>query len=167
VLVLQILLGAIGIGDGADDLDADAADFDDVDDGGLNVLSIRAITGFLTFFGLVGWAGTNSGWPVYLTAIAAFAAGLSVMLLVAWVMRMFRRLTTHGNLEPKAAIGQTATVYLRIPGQRSGKGKVTVSIQGRSVEYLAVTKGPEIATGQPCRLVGMETDDTFEVEPLE
>ena len=46
-------------------------------------------------------------------------------------------------------------------------GKVTVSIQGRKVECKAVTKGPEIATGTPVRIVDTSASDTLEVLPLE
>ena len=61
------------------------------------------------------------------------------------------------------ALGKNATVYLRIPGQKSGAGKVTVDVNGREVEYEAMTTGPEIATGARVQVVGVLGPDTLEV----
>ena len=164
LLLMQFGLSLFGIGGDAD-IDGDV-DVDADGDGSLGVLSIRAIAGFLTFFGLVGWAGTGAGWSPPLAALAAFAAGASVMLLIAWVMRMFKRLDESGNYDPMDAVGATAQVYLRIPAGGAGKGKVTASINGRSVEFGAITQGSELATGSACRVVRLVTQDTVEVEAL-
>lgn len=165
VMIGQFGLTLFGLGD--TDVDVDDVDVSDTDVGdagdSLNLLSVRAISGFLTFFGLVGWAGTSSGWGHALTAIVALLAGSSVMFAVAWIMQLFRRMTQSGNLDPKEAIGKHANVYLRIPGERQGKGKITVSVGGRSAEFLAMTAGKELPTGSQCRIVAMTSTDTFEV----
>ena len=88
------------------------------------------------------------------------------MLLVAWLLSLQRKLQASGNLDPRGAVGKAATVYLRIPPQKTGAGKITVSLQGRTAEFTAVTAGDEIATGQDVRVVRMTTPGTFEVEPL-
>ena len=167
VLVGQTGLNLLGLGDGGD-IDADM-DVDDMDVGGdgLSFLSVRTLASFLTFFGLVGWGGTASDWPGWVTILAAFAAGSSVMVFVAWVMRFFHRMASSGNLDPSLAIGKTARVYLRIPAQRSGKGKVTLELQGRSLEYEAVTAGDELPTGSSCRIVALRDAGTFDVAALE
>jgi len=164
VLLGQLGLNLFGIGDA----DADLGDVDAEleGDAALNVLSVRAISGFLCAFGLMGWKGSASGWNPTVTLFSAFGAGLAIMLLVAVIMRMFVRMNAEGNLDPKGAIGRTAQVYLKIPAEMSGKGKITVSIQGRTMEFDAVTAGAELPTGSACRLVDMTTEDTFEVAPL-
>ncbi len=168
VLFAQFGLNLIGLGGDTDFDDVgEDVDLEDMGDPSLNVLSIRAIAGFLTFFGLVGWIGTGAGWGHTLTAVAATAAGASVMLFIAWIMRFFKKLSISGNLDPKNAVGKTATVYLRIPARAAGRGKITVSIQDRSVEYAAITQGEEIATGALCRVVAMSSGDCFEVLPLD
>lgn len=161
VLVLQLLLLMIG------GIDGDA-DFDSEGDAGegLGLLSIRAVAGFLTFFGLVGLAGNAAGWHPLLTLLASFLAGTAVLFLVAWVMSLYRKLSASGNVDPKNAIGKTAKVYLRIPGSRQGKGKITVTVQGRELQFAATTASGELRTGSEVRIVGMTTEDTFEVEPL-
>jgi len=166
LLLGQLGLSVFGLGDG-DDVDPDV-DVDDLDGGdGLSFLSIRGIAAFFTLFGLVGAGGTTSGWSGGITAISAFSSGFLIMLFIALAMRWFRRQQSSGHLRPENALGKTARVYLRIPARNGGKGKITVSVQGRSLELEAVTKGPELSTGSTCRVVSMITEDTFEVASLE
>lgn len=166
VLIGQAGLNLFGLG-GDTDIDADVdADELDAHDGASSFLSVRALASFLTLFGLVGWMGTAAGWGNGVTVLAAFAAGSSVMALVAYLLNVFRRLQSHGNVQPSGAVGATAKVYLRIPAKGAGKGKVTVVLQGRSMEFDAVSNGGELATGSDCRIVGMTTSDTYRVEPL-
>ena len=89
------------------------------------------------------------------------------MVFVAWVMRFFHRMASSGNQDPNQAIGQTAQVYLRVPANRSGKGKVTLQLQGRSLELEAVTAGEELPTGSTCRIVARRDASTFDVAPLD
>jgi hypothetical protein len=166
VLIGQTGLNLFGLG-GDSDIDPDV-DVDEIEGGdSLNFLSIRALAGFLTFFGLVGWGGTASHWSGPVTVLAAFGAGASVMVFVAFIMRMFTRMHSQGNVDPRNAVGKTARVYLKIPAGGQGKGKITVSVQGRSMEYDAVTSGAEIPSGGACRIVAQTTEDTFEVTTLE
>ena len=135
-------------------------------DAGISLLSVRSIAAFLTFFGLAGWGGTSSGWGTFQTIGAALAAGAVMLFAVGWLFSFQSKLYSQGNLDPKQAVGSTARVYLRIPGQHSGKGKITVSIQGRTHEFSASTAGAEIATGREVKVVRQITQDTFEVEGL-
>lgn len=41
-------------------------------------------------------------------------------------------------------VGATATVYVSIPENRSGRGKITLTAQGRYMELDAVTDGERI-----------------------
>lgn len=164
VLLIQTALLLLGFhgGDASFDFDHDT----DAGDGSFSVLSLRALSSFLTFFGLSGWGAYEAGWGRAASLAVAVLAGLAVMLAVASLLRLQMRLASRGNVDPKNAIGATATVYLRIPAKRAGQGKITVSIQGRSLEYLAVTGGAAIPTGDAVRILSMPTPGTFEVVPL-
>jgi hypothetical protein len=164
ILLIQtglLLLGFHG-GDAEFDYDHDT----DVGDGSFGMLSVRAISAFLTFFGLSGWGALEAGWGHAVSIAVAVLAGLAIMVVVASLLRLQMRLASRGNVDPQNAIGATATVYLRIPAKRGGQGKVTVTIQGRSHEFLAVTGGPAIPTGDAVRILSMPTPGTFEVVPL-
>jgi hypothetical protein len=158
VLSLQLLLLLFG-GDG---------DADGLEDGsdGMSFLSIRSFASFLTLFGLFGWWGSVAEWGPARTLATAAVAGLLMMVAVGWLLASFRKLQSTGNIDPTNAVGTTVRVYLRVPAENSGKGKVTVAIQGRSRQFEAVTKGAELPTGSDARIVGMTTQDTFEVVPL-
>lgn len=164
ILVLQTLLLFLGFdgGDSDFDFDTDA----DIGDGSFSFLSVRAITSFLAFFGLSGLGGIEAGWSAGVTLLVAVLAGGAIMLVVLALMRAQMKLQSRGNVDPNNAIGSTASVYLRIPAGRQGQGKITVSIQGRSQEFLAVTAGAEVPTGAAVRIVSMPTPGTFEVVPL-
>lgn len=167
VLIGQTGLNLFGLGDADSDVDPDV-DVDDLDGGDdLNFLSIRALAGFLTFFGLVGWAGAGADWPLAAHVSVAFAAGAMVMVMVAVIMRFFRKMQSSGNIQPHSVVGHTAKVYLKVPGERAGKGKITVSIQGRSMEFDATTAGEDLPSGSECRIVRMTTEDSFEVCSLD
>lgn len=169
LIVLQTVLALVGVGDA----DVDGSDFDvhgDVHgghpgDGSFHLFSLRAVFSFFTFFGLAGWAATSAGWIPIVTVLVAFAAGLAVMLGVAWLLRAQSKLQSEGTIRPENALGRTARVYLRIPASNSGRGKITVVVQSRSHEFNAFTNGPAIPTGATVKVVKMSTPDTFEVEP--
>ncbi len=157
VLSIQMLLLFLGgdVADGEVDFDGDSD--------GLSFFSIRTIAAFLTFFGLIGMYGQQQGWADARTAGSAFGAGFGMMLVVAWLFSLQSKLHQDGNLHPKDAVGLGATVYLRIPGENAGKGKVTVGLQGRTHEFAAVTMGAELPTGTDVTLVRMINETTFEV----
>jgi len=158
ILSIQLVLMMIGgdVADGEVDIDGGSD--------GLSFFSIRTIASFLTFFGLLGLYGREQGWTPGMTAGAALGAGVGMMVVVGWLFSLQKKLDQEGTLDPKGAVGSPATVYLRIPGEGEGKGKITVALQGRTAEYAAVTEGPELPTGTDVVLTRMVNDTTFEVE---
>ncbi len=162
VLLVQMVMLVFGHG-GDTDFDHDAEVDLDHDDGSLGLLSIRAIAGFLAFFGLTGLYGEAEGWNPPLTLGAAVIAGFVTMYGVAWLMKQFKKLSSEGNLDPRNAVGKDALVYLRIPGERSGRGKITVLVQGRSLQFEAITSGSALPTGAPVRVKSLVSDGLFEV----
>jgi hypothetical protein len=174
VLLIQTLLILFGGGDhDADAPGSDQAEIGhsgsgehDSHDAAFNLLSVRSVAAFLTFFGLAGWGGTTAGWSTFATIIAAVLSGSAMLVAVGWLFSLQNRLYSQGNLEPRNAVGRSARVYLRIPANGAGKGKITVSVQGRTHEFHASTTGAEIPTGAEVKVVKQITQDTFEVETL-
>ena len=175
VLVLQTVATLFGGGEHSDvdvshvghmDIGHSGSGESHESDTGMSLLSVRSIAAFLACFGLVGWGGTKAGWGTPLALVAAFGAGAMALFLVAYLFASVRKLGAAGNVDPKNAVGRTARVYLRIPGRGAGKGKITVSLQGRTVEFHAATNGAEIPTGREVRITKQITEDTFEVEAL-
>ena len=161
--------GAIGDHDVGAGGHLDAAHSHDVHDHGcswfFSMVSVRSVVAALAFFGLAGLAMDAGGAPVYITFVVACGAGAVAMIIVAWLMRLLYSLNAEGNVHIERAVGLPASVYLRIPGKRSGTGKVTVKLQDRTMEYLAMTEGGALPTGAPVMVVGVIGPDTLEVAP--
>jgi len=159
--------GAIGDHDMGADGHLDAAHGHDVHDHGsswfFSVLSVRSVVAALAFFGLAGLAMDAGGAPPYIAFVVACGAVAVAMVIVAWLMRLLYSIDSEGNVHIESAVGLPASVYLRIPGKRSGAGKVTVKVQNRTMEYLAMTDGGALPTGAPVMVVGIIVPDTLEV----
>ena len=146
-LLIQIVMMLIGAGGEAD------ADFDtDTDgDGSLDThtdtgVSLFTAKGLTAFFAIGGWTGMlmlsyNVG--VAITVPVSVVAGLAAYFIVWALIRLVLKLQEDGTLNYASAIGQTATVYVSIPASRTGRGKITLVLQGRYTELDAVTDETE------------------------
>jgi len=176
LFLLQLLLGMVGLGHGADGVDLDVhdlptadvdavTDFDGFDHGGLRfvgLLSLRAIVAAGTIFGLAGLAAGKQFDP-FVTFVIATVAGGAVLYGVAWIMQNVYRLAADGTVRIDHAVGQTGSVYLAIPERKTGVGKVTVEVQERTMEYEAMTAGEALATGTPIVVTDVLNPEMVEV----
>lgn len=194
ILLLQLLLTMVGgHGDsGVDvsdtsglDLDTDFdADLDgdgisdgfdtDITDGGnpadfgnLRFLTLQTIVTFLAVFGWVSIISISSGLPAALGLGIGAVCGILMMLVVAKIVQMSRKLAENGAINLKRAIGETASVYVTVPPKNGGTGKITMQLQGRFCEFDAVNSGDtELTTGSQV-LVTDVLGDTLVVEASE
>lgn len=171
LLVLQTLLMVFGGehetgGHGEGDLGGH--DVGHVDAGLADVkwLSLKTVVSALTFFGLAGLASMKAGLGEFAGLAISVVAGGIAIFVVAMLMASLAKLQSRGNVDLKNAVGRTARVYLRIPAARERPGKVTVEVQGRSVEVEATTAGAEIPTGAAVRVVGLVSESTLDVAPV-
>lgn len=177
LLVCQFLMGLLGMGEhhdaGDHGGDVHGADHDhdqdhDHDKGTslfIGLLTFRTIVAALTFFGLAGMAGTERGLDAPIALLVALAAGGGALFLVAWMMRTLHGLKAEGTAHIDRSVGKNGTVYLRIPGQKAGTGKVHLNLQNRTVEYQAITSKDELPTGAKVVVVSVINSDTVEVAP--
>ena len=86
------------------------------------------------------------------------------MAAVYWMMRGLQELRADGTVRVQHAVGQHGNVYLRVPANRSGSGKIQFNLQNRTMEYLAITAGPELPTGTKVVVVGVVNPTTLEVQ---
>lgn len=59
-------------------------------------------------------------------------------------------------------MGMPVSVYLSIPGNRTGAGKVTIKIENRTMEYSAATRGDALPTGAHVEVVGVLAPNMLE-----
>jgi hypothetical protein len=127
------------------------------------VLSARAIVVGVTFFGLAGMAAQEAKLAAALTVPIATAVGFVGALAVAWLMRSVLKLEDDGTTRIERAKGATGTVYISIPAENKGPGKVQLEMQNRIVELAAVTPKSALETGTKVVVVDVVDPDTVEV----
>ena len=162
LLLLQIVLLLFGFGV---DSDVDVgADGDDSWSSGL--LSVRGLIAFFFAFGWTGLIVDGSGAGVPLSVAAAAAGGGSLFVGVGLLWRQFSKLDESGNIDYASAVGAVATVYLLVPENRSGAGKVEVAVQGRMRVVDAFTEAESsIVSGSRAEIVAVIDDHTVLVAP--
>jgi hypothetical protein len=128
------------------------------------IISIRTLAAAGTFFGLVGRTSLAYGHSPFASLVYALVSGVAAMYGVYWLFKQVYRLQNAGNENVRLAIGLPARVYVPIPAARSGAGKVTFRLQGRIVEYLAVTnEANQLATGEKVVIVDVVNSGTVRV----
>ena len=168
IFVIQSILTFIGADvDGASDFDVDPSDMGGDLDGGINLYTFRNFINFILGF---GWTAILLKDSVHSKALLLVISALVGIGLVAIVMSLFRALAKmqqSGNIDVnQCAVGCTGKVYLTIPAERSGEGKVQITISNAVREYIALTDGDEIKTGTPIKVVEVINDSTLLVEEL-
>ncbi|HIR39026.1 MAG TPA: hypothetical protein IAB90_01460 [Candidatus Coproplasma stercoripullorum] len=143
-LIVQIVIMLFSLGGGDFDVD-DVFDGDVDTDSGLSIFTIKSMT---AFFALGGWCGfvaqTFMEDNIWAPILIAVATGTAALFGVAFTMRGIAKLQNSGNIVKSKLVGATATVYVSIPENRSGRGKITLTAQGRYMELDAVTDGERI-----------------------
>lgn len=132
------------------------------------VFTIRNLVIFLMMFGWTGIAMIrqfHAGIP--LTLAVSFIAGLSLMFLVAFMFFGISKLTSSGTVViDSTIIGSEAKVYLKIPADKSGQGKITAQVKGTIKEIPAITEGPELPTGALVKIIELKRDGSVVVRKL-
>ena len=167
IFVIQTIMTFLGADIGSDaDFDMDGADFSTLDSG-MNLYTFRNLVNFFLGF---GWSVILLQKSIPSTGLLMLVSALVGILLVVLVMSLFRllaKMQQSGNIDVyKSAEGCTGKVYLTIPGERAGEGKVQITISGSIREYAALTDGPEIKTGTAIKVTEVVNPSTLLVEEL-
>lgn len=174
IVVIQFLMLLVGMGhDFGGDLHLDL-DHGDVGAGGhelgeegahfFGLLSFRAIVAALAVFGLAGLAANQGGFGSAATLLVALLSGAVALVAVAWAMKFLYSLRDDGTVHIERSVGQHGTVYLPIPGERGGTGKVFLNLQNRTVECQAITSKGALPSGAQVVVVGFLGANMVEVE---
>jgi hypothetical protein len=156
-LIAQLVLGAVG------------ADHDhhvgDHGHGGLDLLSVRTLSAAAGFFGLVGFGMTRAGFGFAVALTSGVVAGLGAAFAMAGMMRGIRKLEVDKSFDISRALGLQGTVYLGIPANRGGAGKVHLTMHDRLVELAAMSSDVAIPSGTAVIVVDTQASDTVIVTP--
>ena len=171
VFIIQTVMTFLGAdADGDFDMDVDAS-MDGTDlsniEGGSNLYTFRNFVNFFLGFGWTAILLQNSVKSTGLRIVLAVLVGVALVVAVMYLFKWLSSMQQSGNINVyKAAVGCQGTCYLRIPAERSGEGKVQITIQGAVREYNAVTDGDEIKTGTSVKVIEAVDANTLLVEGL-
>lgn len=127
-------------------------------------LTLKNLIAFFTIFGWTGIACLNSGVGTGMSVFVSLVAGILMMTIMASLFWFMGKLTDNGTLRLKNAIGKTGTVYLPIPGNRSGTGQIQVKVQGLQT-LDAMTDNPDgLKTGQAVVVIDVLNGDILLVK---
>lgn len=134
--------------------------------GGLKILTIRGVLAFLSVGGWLALALAYTLSPL-MSSIIGILAGALISFLIAFAMHSAMKLQSSGNIDYTNAVSHTATVYIRIPPKRTGKGKINITIQERFTEIDAVSDDEDyIDTGLPVNVISLIDDNTVLVSRI-
>jgi len=135
--------------------------------GDFRFITFRGIIAFLTIFGWTGEVVADSTLNMVWILIIPTISGLMAMLFVALMFFGITKLQSSGNISYRNAIGVSAEVYLPIPANNGGFGKVQVLIQERLTEVSAITySDTRINTGEVVRITDVYSGTALVVERM-
>ena len=174
VLVVQTILLLCGIG--GDDIDTDGVDItgngvgDTPGDGGGDGMVLFSLRGIMAMAAVGGWSGLvmyEAGINIAVTVLLAVAFGFMALVGIAYLMKLAMKLQQNGTLDLGYAIGKVGTVYIPIPAEMKGSGKINLAMQERFIEVDAMTSaGRKLATGESVRVTATNENGMVVVEPL-
>lgn len=191
ILIIQSLLSIVGLSDmdmdmdgdiggadgfdgmngfdGADNLDGldEMSDFSNPENAFVSDFRFFTIRGIIAFFSVFGWLGAalDGKMNVFMTVVLSFIGGTLAMVVIGYLFYGMTKLQSSGNIAYKNCIGKSGEVYLTIPPNQQGRGKVMLTVQERLIEVAAITKLNEtIKSGESVSVIGILEDHTVIVE---
>lgn len=154
---------------GADTHDGLSADFDSDLQGGdapFQLFTFRNMINFLLGFSWTGISFYNLIESPALLIALSFVVGGGFLVLFFLIIRQIERLAEDNSFRINNALNKTASVYLPIPEQKKGSGKIQVSVRGSFHELDAITENEKIETSATVRIVKIESNNLVVVERI-
>ena len=178
IFLIQMVLTFIGISDADTDVDfggdadlggdAGFSDGDTLDTGG--AMQLFTIRNFINFLLGLGWSGVclYSVIPnTIVLSLVSILVGVLFVYIFLIIYRQLRKLERNGAYHIDDCVGQTVDVYLTIPSNRSGMGKVQISFSGSVQELSALTDSDTpLRSGSKVRVTEVIDGTTVLVEKL-
>lgn len=144
---------------GSDSTDGINADFDghlDAVEAPFQLFSFRNLVNFLLGFGWGGIAFFPLVESETLVLLIAVIIGIVFVLLYFVIIKQILKLAEDNTFDIRHIVSKNGQVYLTIPGNREGTGKINISHKGTSHELNAITEGEAIKTGEIVRVIQIE-----------
>jgi membrane protein implicated in regulation of membrane protease activity len=165
IFIFQTIMTFIGV-DSSDGLEADFDGDLSGEETPFQLFSLRNLINFLLGF---SWTGIS-----FYTTISnkPLLIGLSIIVGVLFVymffiiIRQVQKLAEDNSFKIANALNKSAEVYLAIPENKSGKGKIMISVKGAFYELDAMTEKDKIPSGAVVKVVRIENNNILIVETI-
>ena len=140
-------------GDVTGDLDADGGSFF------VGYFTIRNFIAFLLGFSWGSLVFVDHGLSKTLIVVFGVVIGLIFVVAVMTIMKGLSKLKSTGTVSLADAVGREGTVSIMVPAKMEGQGKVNVSLQGRFMDLVAITRENEtLKRGQQVKVVAVSNN---------
>ncbi len=169
IFIIETVLTFIGA-DVEMDMDTDF----DMPDGGfegdpsMNLYTFRNLVNFLLGMSWTAILLQEQIASKALLMIIAFAVGALLVFAVMMLFKGLSKIQQSGNIDVyRSAVGCSGRVYLTVPAERKGAGKVQININNAVREYDALTDSEDdLKTGTSIKVTEVLDTNTLLVEEI-
>ena len=169
IFIIETVLTFIGADVEMDmDTDFDIADGGFEGDPSMNLYTFRNLVNFLLGMSWTAILLNEQMKSKALLMLIAFAVGAAIVLAVMMMFKGLSKMQQSGNINVfESAVGCSGKVYLTVPGERKGQGKVQININNSVREYDALTDSEDdLKTGTSIKVTEVLDASTLLVEEI-
>lgn len=157
IFIIQTIMTFVGA-DASDGVDADFEGDLEGADAPFQLFSLRNLINFLLGFSWTGISFYTTVSNPTLLILLSFTIGIAFVLFFFLIIRQLQKLAENNSFRLLDTLNKTAEVYLTIPANKSGKGKIIISVKGSVHELEAMTEHEKISSGAVVKVVKIESD---------
>ena len=169
IFIIETVLTFIGADVEMDmDTDFDIADGGFEGDPSMNLYTFRNLVNFLLGMCWTAILLNEQIKSKALLMLIAFAVGAAIVFAVMMMFKGLSKMQQSGNINVfESAVGCSGKVYLTVPGERKGSGKVQININNSVREYDALTDSEDdLKTGTSIKVTEVLDASTLLVEEI-
>ena len=169
IFIIETVLTFIGADVEMDmDTDFDIADGGFEGDPSMNLYTFRNLVNFLLGMSWTAILLNEQMKSKALLMLIAFAVGAAIVFAVMMMFKGLSKMQQSGNINVfESAVGCSGKVYLTVPGERKGQGKVQININNTVREYDALTDSEDdLKTGTSIKVTEVLDASTLLVEEI-
>ena len=169
IFIIETVLTFIGADVEMDmDTDFDIADGGFEGDPSMNLYTFRNLVNFLLGMSWTAILLNEQMKSKALLMLIAFAVGAAIVFAVMMMFKGLSKMQQSGNINVfESAVGCSGKVYLTVPGERKGQGKVQININNSVREYDALTDSQDdLKTGTSIKVTEVLDASTLLVEEI-
>ncbi|MBK8635437.1 MAG: serine protease [Saprospiraceae bacterium] len=165
IFLIQTILTFVGASADVDtDLDHGGSSHDG--GGAFELFTLRNLINFLLGLSWTGISLYNVIDHKGILIFLSFTVGIAFVYFFFYVITQVQKLAEDNSFSLDNTLYKKAKVYLTIPGQRKGPGKVSININGAYHELEALTLGEAIPTGEEVLIIKIEQENLLIVEKI-